>query len=123
MAHKTAIITGAGGAIATHVSHAFAEAGWKLALVAFDAAERQHLEAAHPEACTVEANLADDADARRAIGQAIGQCGRIDALLNIAGGFDMSGAADTTPAQLEAQLDINLRTAFNATRAMLPHML
>ncbi|HEX7342253.1 MAG TPA: SDR family NAD(P)-dependent oxidoreductase, partial [Rhodanobacteraceae bacterium] len=47
----------------------------------------------------------------------------IDALLNIAGGFDMSGAADTTPAQLEAQLDINLRTAFNATRAMLPHML
>ncbi|HET7359629.1 MAG TPA: SDR family NAD(P)-dependent oxidoreductase, partial [Rhodanobacteraceae bacterium] len=26
-------------------------------------------------------------------------------------------------AQLEAQLDINLRTAFNATRAVLPHML
>jgi len=120
---KTAIVTGAGGAIAAHVITAFDKAGWKLALLAFDDAERERLAGHHADACVVQANLADDADAKRAIDAAAGQCGKIDALLNIAGGFDMSGAAETTPAQLEAQLDINLRTAFNATRAVLPHML
>lgn len=123
MSQQTAIITGAGGAIASHVIAAFHQAGWKLALVAFDDAERTRLAERHPDACIVQANLADDADARRAIGETIKQCGKVDALLNIAGGFDMSGAAETTPDQLEAQLDINLRTAFNATRAVLPHML
>ncbi len=123
MPHRTAIVTGAGGAIAAHVIEAFAAAGWRLALVAFDDAEHKRLAAEHADTCIVQANLADDAEARRAIAEAVERCGRIDALLNIAGGFDMSGAVDTTPAQLEAQLDINLRTAFNATRAVLPHML
>ncbi len=123
MSQQTAIITGAGGAIAAHAIDAFHGDGWKLALVAFDDAERTRLAERHPDACIVQANLVDDADTRRAIGEAVSQCGTVDALLNIAGGFDMSGAAETTPAQLEAQLDINLRTAFNATRAVLPHML
>lgn len=123
MSQQTVIVTGAGGAIATHAIDAFRQAGWKLALIAFNDAERTRLHEKYSDACIVQANLADDADARRAIGEAIEQCGKIDALLNIAGGFDMSGAAETTPAQLEAQLDINLRTVFNATRAVLPHML
>ncbi|HET7664358.1 MAG TPA: SDR family NAD(P)-dependent oxidoreductase [Rhodanobacteraceae bacterium] len=123
MSQQTAIVTGAGGAIASHVIAAFHQAGWKLALVAFNDAERTRLVEAHPDACVVQANLADDADAQRAVGEMVEQCGKVDALLNIAGGFDMSGAAETTPAQLDAQLDINLRTVFNATRAVLPHML
>lgn len=122
MSQQTAIITGAGGAIAAHAIEAFQQAGWKLALVAFNDAERSQLAEKHPDACVVKADLADDADARRAINDVIDQCGTLDALLNIAGGFNMSGAADTTPQQLDAQLDINLRTAFNATRAVLPHM-
>ncbi len=123
MPQRTAIITGAGGAIAAHVIEAFQEAGWKLALVAYDEAEQARLSERHPDACIVRANLADDDDAGRAIDALASRCGTLDALLNIAGGFDMSGAAETTPKQLEAQLDINLRTAFNATRATLPHML
>lgn len=123
MSQSTAIITGAGGAIATHVIAAFHQAGWKLALVAHGDQARAHLAARHPDACIVQADLTEDVAARRAIDAAVAQCGHADALLNIAGGFDMSAAADTTPDQLEAQLDINLRTAFNATRAVLPHML
>jgi NAD(P)-dependent dehydrogenase (short-subunit alcohol dehydrogenase family) len=123
MSQQTAIITGAGGAIAAHVVDAFAAAGWQLALVAFDAAERERLQRDRGGHCIVQANLADDADAQRAVLDVLARLGKVDALLNIAGGFDMSSAAATTPAQLEAQLDINLRTAFNATRAVLPHML
>jgi NAD(P)-dependent dehydrogenase (short-subunit alcohol dehydrogenase family) len=123
MSQQTAIVTGAGGAIAGHVVDAFTGAGWRLALIAFDDAERERLQRDRGQHCIVQANLADDADAQRAVLDVLARLGTIDALLNIAGGFDMSGAADTTPAQLEAQLDINLRTAFNATRAVLPHML
>lgn len=123
MSSSTAIITGAGGAIAGHVIDTFQQAGWNLALVAHDDASSKRLANDHADARIVQANLADSADAARAIQEAVQQCGKVDALLNIAGGFDMSGAADTTPEQLDAQLDINLRTAFNATRAILPHML
>ncbi|HET7268445.1 MAG TPA: SDR family NAD(P)-dependent oxidoreductase [Oleiagrimonas sp.] len=123
MSHKTAIITGAGGAIAAHVITAFAQADWNLALIAYGDAEHARLNREYPDACVVRANLADADDASRTVDRIVKLCGPVDALLNIAGGFDMSAAVDTTPAQLEAQLDINLRTAFNATRAALPHML
>jgi NAD(P)-dependent dehydrogenase (short-subunit alcohol dehydrogenase family) len=123
MSQPTAIITGAGGAIATQVIDTFSKAGWRLAMVAFSDAQRAPLAEEHPHDCIVQANLADDGAARRAIATAVDECGNIDALLNIAGGFDMSDALETTPDQLEVQLDINFRTAFNATRAVLPHML
>ncbi|HEX7338650.1 MAG TPA: SDR family NAD(P)-dependent oxidoreductase [Rhodanobacteraceae bacterium] len=123
MTQSSAIITGAGGAIAGHVAKAFAQAGWKLALVAHNDAERARLVQDFPAASVVVADLIDADAARQAIDAAVTALGGADALLNIAGGFAMSGAVDTTPAQFEAQLDINLRTAFNATRAALPHML
>ncbi len=123
MAQHTAIITGAGGAIGGHVIKAFDDAGWKLALVAFNDAESGRLREEYGKHSVVQANLVSDDAAQRAIREAVSHLGRLDALLNIAGGFDMSSATDTSPVQLEAQLDINFRTAFNATRAALPAML
>lgn len=123
MSHKTAIITGAGGAIAAHVIAAFDAAGWNLVLVTHGDAEHTRMQSAHADACVVQANLADADDTAQTLRKALSRCGPVGALLNIAGGFDMSSALDTTPAQLDAQLDINLRTAFNATCAVLPHML
>lgn len=123
MTQHTAIITGAGGAIASRIVHAFTAAGWKLGLVAYDEAERKRIGEAHGDMPVAVANLADDDAAKQAVGTLQRKLGHVDALLNIAGGFDMSGAVETTPKQLEAQLDINLRTAFNATRAALPGML
>ena len=49
MSQQTAMITGAGGAIAAHVIDAFEQAGWRLALVAFDDAELRRLHAAHAQ--------------------------------------------------------------------------
>lgn len=123
MSQQTAIITGAGGAIAGHIVHAFISAGWQLGLVAYDEAERKRIGETHGAVPVAVANLADEHAAQQAIEVLQGKLGHVDALLNIAGGFDMSGAVETTGRQLEAQLDINLRTAFNATRAVLPEML
>jgi NADP-dependent 3-hydroxy acid dehydrogenase YdfG len=123
MSQHTAIITGAGGAIASHVVDTFTQAGWRLGLIAYDEAEKKRIQSNHGDAVTVIANLVDEGAARDAIQKLEKELGSVDALLNIAGGFDMSGAVETTGDQLEAQLDINFRTAFNATRAMLPGML
>jgi NAD(P)-dependent dehydrogenase (short-subunit alcohol dehydrogenase family) len=124
MPQRTAIITGAGGAIAGHITRACVAQGWRLALVAYDGREEQRLREAHPDQVVVTGNLADADAAPKVIGAAIDGLGAPDALFNIAGGFDMADAvADNAAAQLEAQLSINLRTAFNATRAALPAML
>lgn len=46
---------------------------------------------------------------------------RLDALVNLAGGFGMSGPlAESDPAAFDRQLQINLTTAYLATRAFLP---
>ena len=46
---------------------------------------------------------------------------RLDALVNLAGGFGMSGPiAESDPAVFDRQLQINLTTAYLSTRAFLP---
>ncbi|NII11542.1 SDR family oxidoreductase [Oleiagrimonas sp. C23AA] len=123
MTQKTAIVTGASGAIAAPIIDAFAKAGWKLALVARSQTGVERLKNSRPDQLVLQADLADDAQARRAVSEAREGLGHIDALLNIAGGFDMSAAADTSPEQLDAQMAINFHTAFNASRAVLATML
>ena len=123
MSRRNVIITGAGGAIASHVIQACRAQGWQLALAAYDDAEAARLRKAHPGHFVVTGNLADPAQAGALVGQATAELGSVDVLLNIAGGFAMASATETQPDDLEAQLSINLRTAFNATRAVLPAML
>lgn len=123
MTQKTAIVTGAGGAVARAVIETFASAGWALALVAHSDDSVANLRARYAGHAVVQADLGNEPQARQAVSDAVQALGRIDALLNIAGGFAMSAATDTSPAQLQAQLAINFHTAFNATRAALPGML
>lgn len=49
--------------------------------------------------------------------------GRIDALLNIAGGFTFRTLADGDCAGWDLMYAINLKTAVNASRAALPHLI
>ncbi len=123
MSQRNAIITGAGGALASHLIETFRQAGWSLALAAFDDSEAERLRQQHPDSLVVKADLSDPASARSAMDQASEALGPVDCLLNIAGGFGMSNAIDTSPEELEHQLSINFRSAFNATRAVLPGML
>ncbi|MDN5925318.1 MAG: SDR family NAD(P)-dependent oxidoreductase, partial [Xanthomonadales bacterium] len=123
MSKQTVIITGAGGGLAVHVARAFEQAGWQMGLVAYDDAERERVMAAHPHSTVSVGDLSHADSAQACLHEITQAIGTPHALLNIAGGFAMASATDTTPAALEAQLSINLRTAFNATRALLPDML
>jgi NAD(P)-dependent dehydrogenase (short-subunit alcohol dehydrogenase family) len=51
------------------------------------------------------------------------QFGGLDALLNIAGAFRWETVADGDPASWDLMFELNVKTALNASRAALPHLL
>jgi NAD(P)-dependent dehydrogenase (short-subunit alcohol dehydrogenase family) len=121
------VITGVAraGQVGEAVAAAFARDGAAVSLVARridDARERvrelrEQGFTAHPFACDLT-NPDAVAEVARGVAAATG---RVDALINVAGGFAMSGpVAESDPAILASQLSINLSTAYHATRAFLP---
>lgn len=119
---RVALITGAAGGLGHTVATRFSEAGWRLALLARPR-QLPQLADTFPEAVTVAAELLDAEATQRAVRSAFERTARIDALVHLVGGFAMQAALDLTPAELDDQLDINLRTAVHASQAVLPIML
>jgi 3-oxoacyl-[acyl-carrier protein] reductase len=71
----------------------------------------------HSYACDLANPVATEALARTIVADA----GRVDALVNAAGGFASGGAITAAdPALLEDQFSVNVATAYFATRAFLP---
>ena len=67
-------------------------------------------------------DLSDAAQARRAIDAAARHFGRIDVLINIAGGFTFETVADGDPASWQRMYSLNVLTALNASRAAIPYL-
>lgn len=66
-------------------------------------------------------DLTDPAAARAAVDAVVARFGRLDALLNIAGGFVWQTVDDADPAWAR-MFALNVTTALNASRAALPHL-
>lgn len=120
---NTALITGAGGALGSATARAFADAGWQLALFAYDDAEAARLREAHPDALVTLVDLTNEASARSGVNEVHERFGDVDALLAIAGGFAMTAAHETSMDDLEKMLALNVKTLFTSVRAVLPGML
>jgi NAD(P)-dependent dehydrogenase (short-subunit alcohol dehydrogenase family) len=67
-------------------------------------------------------DLTDAAQATRAINSAAAHFGRLDALINIAGGFAFETVTDGDTRTWERMYALNVMTALNASRAALPHL-
>ena len=67
-------------------------------------------------------DLTDAAQARKAIDAAASHFGKIDALINIAGGFEFEAVAEGDPRTWQHMYTINVLTALNASRAAIPHL-
>lgn len=121
---KTVVLTGVGraGQVGEVVARAFAAAGARMALI--DRDDQVNARAAElggsASAYVCDLTNADEVAATATrIGADSG--GSIAALVNLAGGFGMSGpVADSDPAVLHKQIAISLTTAYLATRAFLP---
>jgi NAD(P)-dependent dehydrogenase (short-subunit alcohol dehydrogenase family) len=95
IAGKVAVITGAGGVLGGSIAKSFIEAGAKV--VALDIRQEQldarvkELTADGEEAIGIVANVLDLENLRKVASEIIAQWGRIDILLNIAGGNTPGG--------------------------------
>lgn len=119
---KVVVLSGAAGALAGATAEAFASHGWQTVLLARQR-HAEELEQRFPLADVVPLDLLDAAAVSDAVSGILERLGRIDAVLNIAGGFAMSASADTGDDAMAHMLDLNLRTAFVLTRAVVPSMI
>src|SRR4051795_3444871 len=67
-------------------------------------------------------DLTDAAQAKKAIDATVLHFGRLDALINIAGGFAFETVADGDPKTWQRMYALNVTTALNASRAAIPHL-
>ncbi|MEA2141654.1 MAG: hypothetical protein QOI64_84 [Solirubrobacteraceae bacterium] len=121
---SSALITGGTGGLGAAVTQAFLHAGWRVVVPVFAAAERERVPA-HERLVLEPADLSDQ-DSTTAVTQlAAGDThAPLRAVVNLVGGFAAGGRVHETPvAQFEDQLRLNLRPAYLACQAALPHML
>src|SRR5258708_31360666 len=67
-------------------------------------------------------DLSDVAQAKKAIDAVAAHFGRLDALINIAGGFAFETVAEGDPKTWQRMYALNLLTALNASRSAIPHL-
>jgi len=120
------VITGAAGALGRAVAQHFLEQGARLALVDHRAGRlaevfpgldnSQHL--------LLAGDVTSAADMSELAGQALKAFGRIDALVHIAGGFEMGEATHAlTRASWDRMMNLNAWSFVAVTQAVLPSMI
>jgi NAD(P)-dependent dehydrogenase (short-subunit alcohol dehydrogenase family) len=117
---QVAVVTGAAGTLGGAVAGRFADAG--ATVVAVDVVDPEDAEV--PESATYrQADLTDE-ETVAALFEAIGEeRGRIDALANVAGTWRGGDPVhETDVGTFDLLFDVNLRTAFLATKHALPHL-
>ncbi|MER6132200.1 SDR family oxidoreductase [Streptomyces sp. NPDC001815] len=125
---RAVVVTGAGSGIGRAAALRFAAEGARVVLADIngegaEAAAREISEAGGT-AVTVIGDLCDQQVVDQVVATAADAFGGIDVLVNNAGVMDrMSAAADTTDAEWERVLGINLTAPFLLSRAALPHLL
>ncbi|MCA1413035.1 MULTISPECIES: SDR family oxidoreductase [Bradyrhizobium] len=119
MQGKILIVTGARGALGQVVAETALVRGARVAGI--DHASSQTAASAdHIDIAGVD--LSDPAQAKAAVDAAAKHFGRLDALINIAGGFAFETVCDGDIATWQRMHKLNVLTALNASRAALPHL-
>jgi NAD(P)-dependent dehydrogenase (short-subunit alcohol dehydrogenase family) len=119
MAGKVVVVTGASGALGKVVADVALARGARVAGV--DHAPSQTV--ATPDRIELGGvDLSDATQAKTAIDAAASHFGRLDALINIAGGFAFEAVAEGDPKTWQRMYALNVLTALNASRAALPHL-
>jgi len=124
---RVSVVTGAGRGIGRGIALAFAELGSHVVCAARSEAE---IEAVAEEArrfgsraLAVRCDVTDPAQLEEVTQRTLAEFGRIDLLVNNAGGFPPMPFLDTDLPSWEWCFKFNLNSAFVLTRACVPHML
>ncbi|SEM74761.1 SDR family oxidoreductase [Bradyrhizobium sp. OK095] len=119
MQGKVLIVTGALGALGKVVAETAQSRGARIAGI--DHAPSQM--PATPESIEIGGvDLSDAAQAKTAVEAAAKHFGRLDGLINIAGGFAFEAVGDGDIKTWQRMYALNVLTTLNASRAALPHL-
>jgi len=116
---KVIVVTGASGALGKVVVEAALARGARVAGI--DHAPTQI--PATPDRLELGGvDLTDAAQAGKAIDAVVSHFGRLDALVNIAGGFAFEAVAEGNPRTWQHMYALNVLTALNASQSAIPHL-
>jgi NAD(P)-dependent dehydrogenase (short-subunit alcohol dehydrogenase family) len=119
MEGKVVVVTGASGALGKIVVASALARGARIAGIDHAAstvgATRERIEFGGVD-------LTDSAQARNAIDAAASHFGKLDALINVAGGFAFETVAEGDPKTWQRMYALNVLTALNASRSAIPHL-
>jgi NAD(P)-dependent dehydrogenase (short-subunit alcohol dehydrogenase family) len=119
MEGRIIVVTGASGALGKVVV-ATALAKGSLVAAIDHAASTMKATADRIELGGVD--LTDASEAKKAIDAAASHFGKLDALVNIAGGFAFETTAEGDPKTWQRMYALNVLTALNASRSAIPHL-
>ena len=114
---KIVLIAGGSGALGQTVVPAFSKAGAQVITV-----DRNPPSAQVEGRAAMKVDVTDEADVQRLVDDVIRTRGRIDALINLVGGFALGRVVETDAALWQRMLTMNVTAAFLLSKAVLPHM-
>jgi NAD(P)-dependent dehydrogenase (short-subunit alcohol dehydrogenase family) len=118
---KVLVVTGADGALGSAVAATLTAYGAKVALLSHSSAAAGNQPAAGWRLGGID--LTQETAARSAMERVAREAGRIDGLINVAGGFRWEKLQEGTIDSWDAMYKLNLRTAVIACQAALPYLL
>jgi 7-alpha-hydroxysteroid dehydrogenase len=124
---KVAIVTGAGRGIGASIARTFADAGANIVLTARTKEQLDEVatdvRAAGREALVIPADVNDNDVLEEIVARTAAELGRIDIVVNNAGGTMPRPFLDTSPGFFERSFHFNVTTAFVLSKAATPHLL
>jgi 7-alpha-hydroxysteroid dehydrogenase len=124
---RVAVVTGSGRGIGAGCALAFAEAGADVAITARTESQLQdvaeQVKALGRRALVFPADVDDLDNLERLVDATVAEFGRLDVVVNNAGGSMPASLADTSVRAFEAAFHWNVTTAFALSKAALPHLL
>jgi NAD(P)-dependent dehydrogenase (short-subunit alcohol dehydrogenase family) len=119
MEGKIIVVTGASGALGKVVVATALARGARVAAIDHAASTMK----ATPDRIELGGvDLTDASEAKKAIDAAASHFGKLDALVNIAGGFAFETTAEGDPKTWQRMYALNVLTALNASRSAIPHL-
>lgn len=128
MGNKVAIVTGGNSGIGASIVLALAKQGFNIVIDylshpdATEALEKQ-VAALGDQVIGVDADVSQVADLQKLIDAAVQKFGRVDVMVNNAGVETRTSVLDTTEAQYEKVLNVNLKSAFFGTQIAAKQMI
>jgi len=116
---KVIVVTGALGALGKVVAEVALARGARVAGVDYGTSQ---IAATADRIEFGGVDLSDPAQAKKAIDAVASHFGRLDALVNIAGGFAYETVAEGDPKTWQRMYALNVLTALNASRSAIPHL-